>query len=110
MRYFDEANVENQKNFISNFANFDDKKHEIYYKKQTIENENEQETFVDFVEIQSICKRYEEFFISRNLLHNHIRDIKCLKQFDRVLTNSNSSKFEIQHTVKIITFMTSTND
>ena len=101
----DENQKNNQNNFSFNFANLNQKNNEVYYEKQKIDDD-EREIFIEFIDIESNCKRCELSFASRNLLHVHIREAKCLKQ--TILTNLDNSK--IQNIVKIITFKASIKD
>ena len=100
-------NDQDQKNFSSNFANLNEEDNEVYYEEQNIKNEKN--IFVEFVEIQSSCKRCEKTFSSRNLLHDHIQMIICVKsnRISKVdLINNTIKSAEI----KIVTFKTSINN
>lgn len=99
-------NIENRQIFLFNFASLNGNKREMYYEEQKLKNENVSETFVDFIEIESTCKRCEIFFASRNLLHMYILEIKCLKQSNQIFT-----QFKNQNNIaKIITFTTPTEE
>ena len=95
--------TEDQENLFANFADLDEEGHELYYEKQTIKNEDN-ETFVGFIEIESICKRCEKSFFSKNLLHNHIRKKICLKLLSEI------SKIKTSDMIKIVTSTTATEN
>ena len=97
---------EEQENFSFNFANFDDEDNELYYEKESIKEDDNDQIFIEFIDIESTCKRCELFFFSRNLLHVHIREAKCLKQ--TISTNPDTSK--THNIVKIIAFKAFTKD
>ena len=70
-------NVSNQ-NFASNFVDLNENNNEIYYEKQSVNDDKE--VFIEFIKIKFIRKRCEISFAFKNLLHNHICKIICLKQ------------------------------
>ena len=97
---------EDHENFSANFAGLNDEGNELYYEKETIKKDDNDETFIEFIGIESTCRRCELSFASRNLLHVHIREAKCLKQ--TALTNLDNSK--THSTVKIVIFKASTSN
>ena len=73
----DENQENNQNNFSFNFEDVDDEKNEMYYEKKAVKDDDNNETFIKFIEIKSKCKRCELIFASRNLLHVYIRRVTC---------------------------------
>ena len=95
--------TENQENLFANFADLNEEEHELYYEKQTIKKKDN-ETFVEFIEIKSICKRCEKSFFSKNFLHNHIRKEICLKLLNEI------SKIKTSDMIKIVISTTATEN
>ena len=104
----DENQKNNQNNFSFNFENFDDEGNEIYYEKSN--TKNDENTFVEFVEMQSTCKRCEETFSFKNLLHDHIRMTICVKSNRISKVDLINDTVKNTDTVKIVTFKTSTSN
>ena len=101
---YDENQKNNQDNFSSNFEGFDDEGNEVYYEKKTVKEDDNNEAFIGFIEIESKCKRCGLIFASKNLLHVHIREVTCQKQLNRIMSKDSNTA------VKIINSIASTKD
>lgn len=89
---------DDQENLFANFVKLNDENHD--YEEQSFKKK-ENEIFIEFIEIELICKRYEKFFSSKNPLHPHIRKALCLKQSKQVLEKKSKNKIKI---IKSIAF------
>ena len=96
-----------EKKISINFAEYDETNNEFFYEKQTCDEMNE--TFADFIEIETVCKRCQKTFSFNNKLHVHLRFDMCFKkQKNNSFTNQTCALFI--ESIEIIKSNASFND
>ena len=87
-----DASSSSHDEMLINFADYDEHENELYYdESETIAHDiqQEDETFVEFVDIEIKCFNCNDVFIFRSKLHKHLRD-ECITNCSKF-----STKFEV---------------